>query len=92
VPRDHVATAVLADATVAILLEGVDVAAERTRLQREIGEVESYIAKLDAQLGNPAFRAKAPERVVRDMEEKLGGARTRLDGLRRSLSELPSEE
>jgi valyl-tRNA synthetase len=90
VPRENVATAVLADATAAILLEGVDVAAERTRLQREIDEVQAYIAKLEAQLGNESFRTKAPERVVRDMEEKLAGARTRLDGLRRSLSELPS--
>ncbi|MGH2588152.1 MAG: valine--tRNA ligase, partial [Dehalococcoidia bacterium] len=88
-PHENVATAVLAGATVVIRLAGVDTAAERARLQREIDDAESYAARLEAQLANDAFRTKAPEKVVTDMSEKLAAARTRLDGLRRSLSELP---
>ena len=87
-PREGVATAVLADATLVIRLAGVDVAAERARLAKEIGETEAYVARMEAQLGNETFRSRAPEKVVRDMEEKLAGAHTRLDGLRRSLTEL----
>jgi valyl-tRNA synthetase len=88
-PREGVATAVLPDATLAIHLGGVDVAAERARLYKEIAEAETYAAKLSAQLANDAFRTRAPAKVVRTMEENLSAAQTRLAGLTRSLSELP---
>jgi valyl-tRNA synthetase len=87
-PREGVATAVLADATVVLPLAGVDTAAERDRLNKEIAEAEGYAARMEGQLANETFRARAPEKVVRDMEEKLAAARTRLVGLRRSLAEL----
>jgi valyl-tRNA synthetase len=87
-PREGVATAVLAEATVVLPLGGVDVAKERARLEKEIGEQESYAARMRGQLGNEQFRARAPEKVIRDMEDKLAAADARLAGLRRSLAEL----
>jgi valyl-tRNA synthetase len=85
-PREGIAKAVLADATIAITLPGVDREAERARLRGEIDQVEAYIARQEEQIAKASGRA--PEKVVRDMVEKLDAARARLDGLRRSLHDL----
>ena len=86
-PRDGVAVAVLSGATAILPLEGlVDAAAERARLQKEIGETEAYIARTEGQLARA--RGRAPEKVIAGMEENLAAARDRLDGLRARLGEL----
>jgi valyl-tRNA synthetase len=93
VPREGVATAVLADATLALHLPGsagvsaASAAAERARLEKEIVETEAYAGRLARQLGNEAFRTRAPEKVVRTIEENLAAAQARLTGLRRSLKD-----
>jgi valyl-tRNA synthetase len=64
-------TFVLDGATVALPLEGVvDLPAEAARLAKEIGKLESEVAKMDAKLGNEAFVAKAPEEVVEELRER----------------------
>ena len=75
---------------VALPLSGlVDLAAERTRLDKEIDKVRIEIAKVEAKLGNDDFLARAPEDVVAEHEErretflarlaKLAHARERLE-------------
>jgi valyl-tRNA synthetase len=88
-PRDGVATAVLPRSQVVVPLAGLlDVTEERQRLEKEIAEAGQYIKRLEGKLGNEQFRTKAPPDVVAAEEERLAGARTRLDGLRRALGEL----
>jgi valyl-tRNA synthetase len=65
-----------------------DLDAERARLEKEIAETESYVARLNGKLGNEQFRSRAPAEVVAAAEERLAAAQTRLDGLRRALGEL----
>jgi valyl-tRNA synthetase len=56
---------------VALPLAGVvDIAAERARLQKEMGKVASDIARIDGKLGNADFIARAPEEVVEGEREK----------------------
>jgi valyl-tRNA synthetase len=88
-PSDGVATAVLENAQVIVPLAGLlDVGTERTRLEKEIAEAEAYVAQIDAKLSNEQFRSKAPANVVAAEEERRATAQTRLEGLRRALSEL----
>ena len=64
-----------------------DVAAERTRLEKQIVEVEAEVGRLGVKLGDEQFRARAPQAVVAKEEERLATAQGRLDGLRQSLAE-----
>jgi len=65
---------VLGETTVALALAGViDMAAERTRLEREFEKTQAEIAKIDAKLGNAAFVAKAPPEVVEENRERRTG-------------------
>jgi valyl-tRNA synthetase len=82
------ATAVAAGHELFLPLEGViDLAAERSRLEKEIEKIAKDEAGLVAKL-NPGFRAKAPPAVLAEFEGKLGAARTRLDALRSARAVL----
>jgi valyl-tRNA synthetase len=62
---------VVGEATLFLDLAGVvDLAAERTRLGREIDRLAKDVAKFDAKLANPGFRAKADPEVVAETEER----------------------
>ena len=88
-PSENVATAVLADGRVALPLAGLfDLEAERSRLSRQIDELEGEVGRLEARLADERFRTRAPAAVVRQEEERLASARSRLDGLRARLGEL----
>ncbi len=58
--------------------ETVDAAAEIGRLKKEIEGLQKAIASKEKQLGNETFRSRAPEKVVREMEEVLAGQRVEL--------------
>ncbi len=75
----------IGDTEVAVTLPQVDVAAERERLQKELGEAEAHLGRLEKQLANETFRAKAPPKVISDMEATLAETRQRVDGLRERL-------
>jgi valyl-tRNA synthetase len=85
-PRENMAMAVLPEATIAVRLAAVDSSAERARIEREIADTAAYVERMERQIAKA--RGRAPEKVVAEMEEKINAARTRLDGLRRSLDEL----
>ncbi|HXJ13845.1 MAG TPA: valine--tRNA ligase [Candidatus Limnocylindrales bacterium] len=58
--------------------ETVDVAAELARLTKEIEGLEKAIASKEKQLGNETFRSKAPEKIIREMEDMLTGQKVEL--------------
>jgi valyl-tRNA synthetase len=88
-PVENVATAVLADGRVVLPLAGLfDLEAERSRLSRQIDELEGDVGRLEARLADERFRTRAPAAVVRQEEERLASARSRLDGLHARLGEL----
>jgi valyl-tRNA synthetase len=55
----------------ALPLKGViDLAAERSRLDKELAKVDADIKRVDAKLGNADFLKRAPEEVVEGEREK----------------------
>jgi valyl-tRNA synthetase len=62
---------VLGETTLSLLLAGIiDIAAEKSRLVREVDKAEKEIARIDAKLGNAQFMARAPEEVVEEQRER----------------------
>ena len=62
---------VLDEATVVLPLAGiVDVAGEKSRLERELDKNAKEIAKIESKLANQGFIAKAPEHVVEAQRER----------------------
>jgi valyl-tRNA synthetase len=75
--------------TAALPLKGViDLAAERTRLEKEMSKVEADIRRVDAKLGNADFLARAPEEVVEGEREKRGEAQARKQKIIEALERL----
>ncbi len=59
------------DEMAALPLKGViDLSAEKTRLEKEIGKAEADIKRVDAKLNNEKFVANAPEEIVEEEKEK----------------------
>ena len=68
--------------------ESVDVAGEKTRIQKEIERLEKDIAGKEQQLGNETFRSRAPEKIIRGMEATLAERGVELQKLRDRLAQL----
>ena len=81
---------VLTSGTVTVPLGGlVDIDAEKTRLAEELSESESNITRLNKQLSNEQFLAKAPEDVVdreRQRLESIEDRRARISDILTRLS------
>ena len=88
-PARQVVTQVLDWAEVVLPLGGlVDLAQERARLGKQIGEAETQRERLQAKLATPGFAAKAPAAVVERERTRLQEVRQRLAGLHDRLGEL----
>jgi len=73
----------------ALPLKGViDLAAERIRLEKEIGKADGDIKRVDAKLGNEKFVANAPEEIVEEEKEKRDAALARKTKLQEALERL----
>jgi valyl-tRNA synthetase len=73
----------------ALPLKGViDLGAERTRLEKEIGKADGDIKRVDAKLGNEKFVANAPEEIVEEEKEKREAALARKTKLQEALERL----
>ncbi|MDB5368043.1 MAG: valine--tRNA ligase [Rhodospirillales bacterium] len=66
---------VLDEATAVLpIADLIDVAAERVRLEKEIGKLLAEVGKMDQKLGNPSFVERAPEEVVDELRERRSDA------------------
>ena len=73
----------------AIPLAGlVDLDEKRKRLGREIAKAQAEIEKIDKKLGNEAFVAKAPEKVVNLQKERRAGYAAEVELLQTALDGL----
>ena len=82
-------TFVSGGATAALSLAGViDLAAERTRLEKEIAALDSDIGHFGKKLGNPNFVARAAPEVVEEQREKLAAAEAGKAKLQAALARL----
>jgi valyl-tRNA synthetase len=88
-PPQGTAQFVLGEATMALALANViDLAAERERLSKEIGKLQSEIEKIDARFANEQFMAKAPEDVVEEHRERRAEAEAAAQKLKAALERL----
>ena len=66
----------------------IDPAAERTRLGKELDQVNKHIAGTEARLGNEAFTSKAPPAVLEGARKQLSDQRSKAAELQRLLAAL----
>jgi len=73
----------------ALPLKGViDLAAEKTRLDKEIAKADADIKRVDAKLGNEKFVANAPEEIVEEEKEKREAAVARREKIVEAMKRL----
>ena len=70
------------------LIGGIDKNKERRRLQKEIAELDKYIAGLKNKLSNKNFKTKAPPEIVVQEENKLREAQSKKAKLEMYLNKL----
>lgn len=66
----------------------IDVAAERTRLGREIERLQGEVGKAHAKLGNESFVARAPAAVVEQERQRVADFQATLQRLGEQLARL----
>jgi valyl-tRNA synthetase len=66
----------------------IDVAAEKTRIAKDIGKADKEITTLERKLGNADFLAKAPEDVVAEQKLRLADEQSRRQRLVDALATL----
>ncbi|MGA3310540.1 MAG: valine--tRNA ligase [Xanthobacteraceae bacterium] len=66
----------------------IDLAAERTRLAKEMAKCDADIARVDQKLGNADFLKRAPEEVVEGEREKRAEAQARKTKIAEALERL----
>jgi valyl-tRNA synthetase len=69
----------------------VDMAAEKTRLKKEIEGLQKAIASKERQLEDEPFRSRAPEKIIRGLEATLAEQRIELRKLQDRLSQLDGD-
>jgi valyl-tRNA synthetase len=75
----------------ALPLKGViDLAAEKSRLEKEVAKADADIKRVDAKLGNADFMARAPEEVVEEQRERREEAEARRAKTLEALERLKS--
>ena len=68
--------------------EVIDIAREKSRLEKELQKLAREIGKIDAKLGNENFVARAPEEVVEEQRERLAELRQSSDRLSEAIDRL----
>jgi valyl-tRNA synthetase len=70
------------------LLDAIDTAKEKLRLEKEIANLEKYIITLESKLNNVAFTSKAPESLVSSQKAILLESQTKLAEIQKHLQNL----
>jgi len=84
---ENTATCVVAETVISVKLAGlVDQEKEQKRIAQEIEETKTYLASLEQKLANTEFINKAPEKVVRTMQENRDQALKTLKSLEQQAS------
>jgi len=87
------ATAVVVDATIFVLLEGIiDVEKEIQRLEKEIKKLTNELADVSRKLSNEDFLGKAPAHVVEKVKEKHGTLVEKQERLQSNLDKIMAFE
>jgi valyl-tRNA synthetase len=82
-----------AEVEVHLPLEGlIDFAAEKVRVEKEIGKIEMDLLGLEKRLGNPGFVARAPPEVVEKDRARAAELQAKRNKLARHLSRVASPE
>ena len=68
--------------------ETLDVAAEQSRLKKEMEGLQKAITSKEGQLENETFRSRAPEKIIKQMEESLAAQRIELEKLEARSKQL----
>ena len=80
---------VVGEATWALPLAGViDIAAEKIRLEKEVGKLDAEISQIDKKLGNEQFVAKAPPEVIEEQKARREAAIERRHYILEALKRL----
>lgn len=66
----------------------VDIEKEREKYQKEIENLEKYVASIKTKLKNKNFIGKAPDQVIKQQKENLEKAEVKLAEIKRHLEEL----
>ena len=84
---DDAAVAVLGDAR--LYLHGlVDSDAERTRLTKQIEELDNSVSTLEGRLANKNYAEKAPPHLVQQTRDQLADAQREIESLRQQLTAM----
>jgi valyl-tRNA synthetase len=70
------------------LADTVDLAKEKTRLQKEVDNIAPYVEAQTEKLSNSGFVENAPEQVVEAEKKKLSDAKEKLQKLKQQLENL----
>ncbi|MCB1356312.1 MAG: class I tRNA ligase family protein, partial [Maritimibacter sp.] len=70
------------------LAEIIDVAEEKTRLEKSLAKLDKEIAGLNGRLKNPKFAENAPEEVVAEAQDNLAAREDEAGKLREALARL----
>jgi valyl-tRNA synthetase len=68
----------------------IDLAAERSRLTKELERVKGEVAKVQEKLANPAFAAKVPAKVLEEHQARLQDWQAKEAQLAASLANVPA--
>jgi len=66
----------------------IDIDQERTRIVKELSDLDGHIARSEQRLSNQNFVTKAPPKVLEEHRQKLDELKARRDSLRQALAEL----
>ena len=87
-PKGSVQLLVRGEVAALPLVGVIDLAAERARLEKELGKIAEDINRIDKKLGNADFMARAPEDIVEEQREKREEAEGRQAKVREALERL----